>query len=779
MHIIERHWLRWCLLFLLHCLRLLRPGRRRTAAVATVVATLMLLFTMHMAAASEPHESATGAAVGDHPLSRAEANEVLDTLNDPEKRARFTAILEAYLRSLPLETDTRSTSHSHPVTTQSEAPESAKTARGDLSHTLQAVSEHVELSATRLGSDLRAMTDFPALISWLHNRMTSSDAGKDFTVASVRVLLYLLAAIGTEFTVRRLMANRRPRISSNSPSASSVGLGFGRLVRRLIVVLCSLTSAAVVGNMLILSFLVQSPVTRTVAFGLVNTYLGLRFLRAMAEELLWTESADTPADVKPRLPHRTWFLLYSFVLIVALDLVCGAIVVELGASTSVRDSLQKIIALVAHVLLIFMVIESRHSVAALIRRQTASHRTFAVIGDALAAVWPFAAITALASSWLLWALDVPNAYHRILRFVLATVAVLVLSRFIGMALVGAFDRRLTLLASASKDSFAGRIVGYHAMGRSILKGGLVVVTLLVLTEAWGLGSLAWFSEGHVGYRLAVLVLQLLVLGVIGVLCWEAADFSFERRVAHLVESASLARATRLRTLQPIVRLGMIVIITLLVVMTALSAIGINVGPLLAGAGILGVALGFGSQKLVQDFITGIFLLVEDAVDVGDSVTVAGLSGTVEHLSIRTIRLRAGDGSVHLIPFSSVTSVTNSNRGIGNAAVGVNIDPFEDIDRVCSILTDIVREMRTDPAYAISMQSDLQLWGVDKVDGTMITITGQIVCTDGGRWPVQREFNRRLQKRFNTEGISLAIPQQLVRIAASPANPQHTEAAPPP
>jgi small-conductance mechanosensitive channel len=149
------------------------------------------------------------------------------------------------------------------------------------------------------------------------------------------------------------------------------------------------------------------------------------------------------------------------------------------------------------------------------------------------------------------------------------------------------------------------------------------------------------------------------------------------------------------------------------------------------------------------------------------VTLAGVSGTVEHISIRSIRLRGGDGSVYLIPFSSVTSVNNTNRGLGNAAVTVNIDPSEDTDRASALLTDIAREMRLEPEYAAGMRSDLQLWGVDKVDGSMVTIAGQIVCTDAGRWGVQREFNRRMKLRFERAGVKLAIPQQGLRIAPTP------------
>ena len=143
------------------------------------------------------------------------------------------------------------------------------------------------------------------------------------------------------------------------------------------------------------------------------------------------------------------------------------------------------------------------------------------------------------------------------------------------------------------------------------------------------------------------------------------------------------------------------LITIVIVagMMVLSEIGVNIGPLLAGAGIVGVAIGFGSQTLVRDLITGIFLLLENAMQVGDSVTVSGLSGTVENLSVRTIRLRAADGSVHIIPFSSVTTVTNVNRGLGNASVNVSVAAHEDTDRVCEVLKEIVAGMREDADFS--------------------------------------------------------------------------------
>jgi moderate conductance mechanosensitive channel len=145
------------------------------------------------------------------------------------------------------------------------------------------------------------------------------------------------------------------------------------------------------------------------------------------------------------------------------------------------------------------------------------------------------------------------------------------------------------------------------------------------------------------------------------------------------------------------------------------------------------------------------------MQVGDFVTVSGLSGKVEDLSVRSIRLRAGDGSVHIIPFSSVTSVTNTNRGIGNAAISVNLAYDEDIDRAGEVLKQIAAEMRREPQFKSLMRSDFDLWGVDKIDGATVTIVGQIECTDSGRWPVQREFNRRMKIRFQKLGVDIAHP----------------------
>ena len=172
---------------------------------------------------------------------------------------------------------------------------------------------------------------------------------------------------------------------------------------------------------------------------------------------------------------------------------------------------------------------------------------------------------------------------------------------------------------------------------------------------------------------------------------------------------------------------------------------------------------------MQDFITGIFLLMENAMQVGDWVTLAGVSGTVEYLSIRTVRLRAGDGSLYTIPFSSVTTVNNTNRA-GNAAVKISIAYGEDIDRAIATLKEIGAALRDDPKYRDGILSDFSYWGIDQADGATLALAGQMQCTDSTRWSVQREFNRRIAETFRERGIRIANPQRSVVAYADGSRP---------
>jgi small-conductance mechanosensitive channel len=297
-----------------------------------------------------------------------------------------------------------------------------------------------------------------------------------------------------------------------------------------------------------------------------------------------------------------------------------------------------------------------------------------------------------------------------------------------------------------------RVSSYHPLLRVLLQCVIGVITLVALFQVWGLDALAWFSHGAIGERLISAFGTIGVTLLLSLLVWEAANSTMQRYLARLVREGQAARSARLRTLMPMMGTTLLVSICLVAGLMILGEIGVNIAPLLAGAGVLGIAIGFGSQKLVQDIITGLFLLLENAMQVGDTVTLGGLSGTVEKLSVRTIRLRAVDGSVHIIPFSAVTTVTNMTRDYGYAVIDIEVGVDEDPDRIGGLLRDIGRDMRADPRWEAAIRDDIDVLGVDRFLPTTLVVRARLRTTPAQRWAVGRELNLRIKHCFDELAI---------------------------
>jgi small-conductance mechanosensitive channel len=435
----------------------------------------------------------------------------------------------------------------------------------------------------------------------------------------------------------------------------------------------------------------------------------------------------------------------------------------LGMTDTAHDSILKVVALVVHVLIAIVILKCRVPVAVWIRESVKGRRSFVLLGNWIADAWAGLAVFFVLALWFVWALDVRNGYRTLFHLFGISVLVLVAARVVAIVAFGALGR-IFHTAGGEEDLSNKSIVHRHAyryypLLRRVVRTVIVVVTLLTLLQVWGLHVLTLFSSGGVGHRLASALITIGVAAAFAVIVWEGANVMVEQRLETWTTSGDSLRAARLRTLLPMMRSALFIVIAMVVVMTGLSEIGVNTAPLLASASIFGVALGFGSQKLVQDLITGIFLLMENAMQVGDSVTLAGVSGTVEYLSIRTVRLRGSDGSLFTVPFSSVSTVNNTNRGIGNAAVRVSIALGQDVNLAADTLNEIGASLREDDAFKDGILSDFSLWGVDAVDGSSVTLAGQIQCRDSARWGVQREFNRRIVDRFTERGIEIANPQR--------------------
>ncbi|MFP3566762.1 mechanosensitive ion channel family protein [Paraburkholderia sp. SIMBA_030] len=432
---------------------------------------------------------------------------------------------------------------------------------------------------------------------------------------------------------------------------------------------------------------------------------------------------------------------------------------SLGLNDAARLALMKMVALAGHVMISVLILQCATPVGTLIRARFAASPSLEMFGNALADAWAWFAVFVVMALWFIWALDVQNGYHTLLHLGGISLAILVAARVVSIVIFGALARVFKVQDDEAQSLMHQHAYRYYPLLRRVISWIIGIVTTLALLQVWGVDLSDLFRAGTVGHRLASALVTIGVAAVIALLVWESVNLSIERRLDRWTTGGDLARAARLRTLLPMLRTALFCVIALVVVLTGLSELGVNIGPLLAGASIFGVALGFGSQKLVQDFITGIFLLMENAMQVGDWVTLAGVSGTVEYLSIRTVRLRGGDGSLYTVPFSSVSTVNNTNRGLGNAAVKVNIVFGQDVDLAIATLKEIGAALREDERFKDGILSDFSFWGVDALDGSAVTLAGQIQCRDSARWGVQREFNRRILDQFSARGIEIANPQR--------------------
>ena len=218
-------------------------------------------------------------------------------------------------------------------------------------------------------------------------------------------------------------------------------------------------------------------------------------------------------------------------------------------------------------------------------------------------------------------------------------------------------------------------------------------------------------------------------------------------------SVSIERVQRADTITGILRTVSLIFVLAVVVMMVLNETGINIGPVLATAGIGGLAIGFGAQTLVKDVISGFFLLVEDQMRIGDVVEVGGKSGVVESINLRTVRLRDVAGGVHIVPNGSVTIVTNLTRDFSRYVFDIPLARKEDPDRVFEVLRGIGEEMQKDPAFAGDILQPLEILGVDAVAAATVTVKARITTRVTKQWRVGREFNRRMKKKFDELGIA--------------------------
>ncbi|MGE5489011.1 MAG: mechanosensitive ion channel family protein [bacterium] len=216
---------------------------------------------------------------------------------------------------------------------------------------------------------------------------------------------------------------------------------------------------------------------------------------------------------------------------------------------------------------------------------------------------------------------------------------------------------------------------------------------------------------------------------------------------------------RSHTIGHIVRKTLVVIIWSIAVLMSLKEAGFDVAPILAGAGVVGLAVGFGAQNLVRDVISGLFMLLENQIRVNDVAIINGTGGLVEEINLRTTVLRSLDGTVHIFPNGTITSLSNMTHKFSYYVFDIRVAYQEDTDRVVQVLREIADEMMRDPKYGPYILEPLDVLGVDNFADSAVIVKVRIKTAPVQQWMVGREMNRRIKKRFDELGIEIPFPHR--------------------
>jgi small-conductance mechanosensitive channel len=333
--------------------------------------------------------------------------------------------------------------------------------------------------------------------------------------------------------------------------------------------------------------------------------------------------------------------------------------------------------------------------------------------------------------------------------------------------------------SQKPESIAIPVYVVTALGYARVLYSLAI--LLIFLRLWDINLEAFVAQ-IVGQRIAAAVFEIGLTLVLIWAIWGVFRITIERKLS--VEKGPVDEegepggggdagglgGTRLETVLPILRIFVKITVIVMAVLLSLSALGVDIGPLIAGAGVVGIAIGFGAQSLVRDIVSGLFFLMDDAFRVGEYVSIDAIRGTVERISIRSFQLRHHNGMVHTIPYGEIKSLTNYSRDWAIMKFELRVPYETDIDNVRKIIKNIGIEMQDDPVYGVNMLMPLKSQGVNRMDDSALIVRCKFTAVPGQQFLIRREAFVRIQRAFEENGIHFAPRRVLVESVGPAGSP---------
>ncbi|WP_342596064.1 mechanosensitive ion channel domain-containing protein [Salinicola lusitanus] len=613
---------------------------------------------------------------------------------------------------------------------------------------------------------------FTSLAAMIGGFFTSGDAAassgpsfnmNDFLSAAIDLALVIIATVAVFLILRRIA---RPFFSKFSQWAMQ-GDGRSHLPRVIVAVILAaivdvivIVLAYVAGN-LVATFLVGESGSLNTRFSLfLNAFLmielfkcALRVLFSSQHEGLRLVSIEA---AQAKRCNRFLATLAGFVgygMLVVVPILNANLPLAFGKAVSV------LIMLIALIWAIGVILRHRTGVRDMIvaKADTAQMSASRVTLRLFARIWHVLALLYAIMVFAVTLLHPETALPFVLIATLKTIVYIGIGMLVSGLLTQLIGRRIDLGENMRSrlPLLETRLNSYIPTLLKIIRAIILIAVVMYTFDAWKAFDLAAWYASDSGSHVVATVIQVILILIIAAIVWIALASLIENYLNP--DTGGGAPTARAKTLMSLFRNALAITLIIMTVMIVLSQIGINIGPLIAGAGVLGLAIGFGAQKLVQDVITGVFIQLENAMNTGDVVTVGGITGTAERVSIRSVAIRDLSGTYHIVPFSSVDTVSNYMREFGNHVGEYGIAYRENIDYAIEQLQAAFDDLQASEEHGHKLLAPMTVAGVVALADSSVNIRVVIKTTPGDQWGVGRAFNRLVKLYFDKAGIEIPFP----------------------
>lgn len=452
--------------------------------------------------------------------------------------------------------------------------------------------------------------------------------------------------------------------------------------------------------------------------------------------------------------------------------------VNVAVSPAVGHSVMLLIVVTALLTAILIVLQNRVPVrdALKARNRREPEDLLGRLLARVAVVWHLLAIVYLLALFVIWLARPADALHfmlvatgqSVLAILVGVVATVVIARTIAVGLRLPEDVRRTLpLLEQRLNAFVPGML-------QIIRLIVAVLVVIAIAQAWQLVNFVGWLASEAGSDVISRLVSAALVVLVAMMLWLAVSSFIDYRLNP--EGARVPTA-RERTLFSLFRNAFVVVLVVITTMLTLAQLGMNIAPLIAGAGVIGLAVAFGAQKLVADVINGAFIQIENAMNEGDVVTISGTTGVVEHLTIRSVGLRDLSGTYHVIPFGSVDQVSNFMRGFGYHVANIGVAYREDLDQVKTGMQEAFDRLLS-TEHGAQIVGPFEMHGVVELADSAVVVRGRIKTLPGMQWAVGRAYTELVKRVFDEAGIEIPFPHLTLYMGAAEASPAPELPAPP-